>query len=354
MPAEWEPHEATWLVFPHNARDWPGKLAAVRWVYVEIIRHLHRRETICLIVQDAKAEEAAKRLLSRAGIAIARLQFTIHPTDRSWARDSGPTFVIDGADLAAVCWRFNAWAGYANWRRDAALGRAVAARAAAAPLIPRARGKTVVMEGGAIDGNGRGALLTTEECLLSSGRQARNPGLGRDDMERIFEGYLGARKVLWLNRGVAGDDTHGHIDAIARFVGPRTVAAAIETNPKDDNYEPLKENLQRLRAMTDQDGLPLEVVELPMPRPLYFEGLRLPASYVNFYIANGVVLAPTFNDPNDRAALSILAECFPDREVCGIHCVDMVWGFGTIHCAAQQQPSNAAEQVLAIRNSRQP
>ncbi len=354
MPAEWEPHAATWLVFPRNARDWPGKLAAARWVYVEIVRLLHRHETVCLVVHDARAGAAAKRLLSRAGVAIDRVQFTIQPTDRSWARDSGPTFVTGGESLGAVCWRFNAWAKYSDWRRDAALGKVIAARAAAAPLTPRARGKPVVMEGGAIDGNGLGALLATEECLLSAGRQARNPGLGRGDMERIFENYLGARKVLWLNRGIAGDDTHGHIDDIARFVGPRTVAAAIETNPKDENYAPLKENLKRLRAMTDRDGRPLEVVELPMPRPLYFAGVRLPASYANFYIANGVVLAPTFNDPNDRAALAILAECFPGREVCGIHCVDMVWGLGALHCATQQQPLAAAEQGLPIHNSRQP
>ena len=348
MPAEWEPHAATWLVFAHNARDWPGKFAAARWAYVEIIRHLHRRETVFVVVQDAGASEAVKRLLSRAGVAIDRLQFVIHATDRSWARDSGPTFVTGGEGLGAVCWRFNAWAKYADRQRDATLGRAVAKRAGAAALTPRARGKTVVMEGGAIDGNGLGALLATEECLLAGGRQARNPGLGRGDIERLFENCLGARKVLWLDRGIAGDDTHGHIDDIARFVGPRTVAAATETNPKDENYAPLQENLKRLRSMTDQSGRPLEVVELPMPRPLYFAGARLPASYANFYVANGIVLAPTFNDPNDRAALDILAECFPDREVCGIHCVDMVWGFGAIHCATQQQPSIALAPGAAL------
>ncbi len=353
MPAEWEPHAATWLVRPHNARDWPGKLAAVRWVYVEIIRHLHRRETICLVVYDAKTIEAAKRFLSRGGVDIDRVQFIVKRTDRSWARDSGPTFVTDGASLGAVCWRFNAWTKYSNWQHDATLGKFIAKRAMAARLTPKARGKPVVMEGGAIESNGLGTLMTTEECLLSTGRQARNPGLGRGDIERIFENYLGARKVLWLNRGIAGDDTHGHIDDIARFVGPKTVAAATETNPKDENYAPLKENLKRLRSMTDQSGRPLEIVELPMPRPLYFEGIRLPASYANFYIANGIVLAPTFNDPNDRVALGALAECFPDREICGIHCVDMVWGFGTLHCAAQQQPSIAITQGAAFAGASQ-
>ena len=338
MPAEWEPHEATWIVYPRNARDWPGKLSAVRWVYAEIVRLLHRRETVCLVVQDAKARETAGRLLRRAGVDDGRLRFMAQPTDRAWARDSGPTFVTDGERLGAVCWRFNAWARYADWQYDATLGRAAAQRAAALPLTPRARGKAVVMEGGAIDVNGRGTLLAVEECLLSGGRQARNPGLDRGDIERVFADNLGARKVLWLGKGIAGDDTCGHIDDVARFVAPATVAAAVETNPKDANHAPLKENLRRLRSMTDQDGRPLEVVELPMPRPLYFDGVRLPASYANFYVANGVVLAPTFNDPNDRAALRILAECFPDREVCGVHCVDMVWGFGGVHCATQQQP----------------
>ena len=338
MPAEWEPHEATWIVYPRNARDWPGKLSAVCWVYAEIVRLLHRRETVCLVVQDDKAGEAARRLLRRAGVDDGRLRFMAQPTDRAWARDSGPTFVTDGERPAAVCWRFNAWARYADWKRDAALGRAVAERAEALPLTPRAQGKTVVMEGGAIDVNGRGTLLAAEECLLAGGRQARNPGLDRDGIERVFARFLGARKVLWLDKGIAGDDTRGHIDDAARFVGPATVAAAVETNPADENYAPLKENLRRLRSMTDQDGRPLEIVELPMPRPLYFDGVRLPASYANFYVANGIVLAPTFNDPNDRAALRILAECFPGREVCGVHCVDMVWGFGAVHCAAQQQP----------------
>ena len=338
MPAEWEPHEATWIVYPRNARDWPGKLSTVRWVYAEIVRLLHRRETVCLVVQDAKARETAGRLLRRAGVDDGRLRFIAQPTDRAWARDSGPAFVTDGERLGAVCWRFNAWARYADWQRDATLGSAAARRAAALPLTPRARGKAVVMEGGAIDVNGRGTLLAVEECLLCGGRQARNPGLDRGDIERVFADNLGARKVLWLGKGIAGDDTGGHIDDVARFVAPATVAAAVETNPKDANHAPLKENLRRLRSMTDQDGRPLEVVELPMPRPLYFDGVRLPASYANFYVANGVVLAPTFNDPNDRAALRILAECFPDREVCGVHCVDMVWGFGGVHCATQQQP----------------
>ncbi len=339
MPAEWESHEATWLVRPHNARDWPGKLAAIRWVYVEIIRHLHVNETVCLVVQDAKGRDGAKRFLSRSGVDVERLQFVIKRTDRSWVRDSGPTFVTDEGKLRAVSWKFNAWAKYSNWKRDATLGRVIADHAHAELVTPVAKESPVVMEGGAIDSNGLGTLLTTEECLLSTDRQIRNPKLNRDDIEQVFADHLGVRKVLWLGRGIAGDDTHGHVDDIARFVGARVVLAAIESDSSDENCAPLKENLKRLGRATDQDGRSLEVVTLPMPRPLYFDGVRLPASYLNFYVANGLVLVPTFNDPNDRVALGILAECFPDREVCGIHCVDMVWGLGTLHCLTQQQPA---------------
>ena len=339
MPGEWEPHEATWLVRPHNARDWPGKLAAIRWAYVEIIRHLHVHETVCLVVQDAKGRDGAKRFLSRAGVNVERMKFVVKQTDRSWVRDSGPTFVTDGGNLGAACWRFNAWAKYSNWKRDQTLATTIAKHAGAGALLPTANGKPVVMEGGAIDSNGCGTLLTTEECLLSTDHQVRNPHLERRDLEQVFADTLGVRNVLWLGKGIAGDDTHGHVDEVARFIGPSKLVAATETNSKDENYAPLKENLTRLRSMNDQDGRPLELIELPMPRPLYFDGLRLPVSYANFYVANSVVLVPTFNDPNDRVALGILAECFPEREVRGIHCVDMAWGVGTRHCATQQQPT---------------
>ena len=339
MPGEWEPHQATWLVRPHNARDWPGKLAAIRWVYVEIIRHLHTHETVCLVVQDAKGRDAAKRFLSRGGVDVERLQFVIKRTDRSWVRDSGPTFVTDSGKLRAVSWKFNAWAKYSNWKLDATLSGVVANHSGAELVRPEAQGSPVVMEGGAIDSNGQGTVMTTEECLLSTDRQVRNPKFNRAALEQVFAEYLGTRKILWLGRGIVGDDTHGHVDDIARFVGARRVVAASESDSSDENYAPLNENLKRLHRATDQDGRSIEVITLPMPRPLYFDGVRLPASYLNFYIANGLVLVPTFNDPNDRIALSILAECFPDREVCGIHCVDMVWGLGTLHCATQQQPA---------------
>ena len=344
MPAEWEPHDATWLAWPHNHRDWPGKFAAIGWVYVEMVRLLHRHERVFIVVEDARRQERARRQLERAGVDLSRVEFFRFSTDRSWLRDSAPTFVVYGENVAGVCWRFNAWARYGNWKHDRRLNRRIATAVDADVRAPKFGAKAVVLEGGAIDVNGLGTLLTTEECLLT-GARARNPGMTRDDYEKLFVEHLGARHVLWLGQGIAGDDTGGHVDDVARFVGPTTVVTAVEAQRRDENYRPLLDNLQRLQAMTDQDGRALEVVELPMPRPLYFDGRRLPASYANFYIANGTVLVPTFNDPNDRVAMSTIERMFPDREVCGIHAVDFVWGFGTIHCATQQQPRVRAEKT---------
>ena len=337
MPAEWEPHEATWLAWPHHTDDWPGKFAAIPWVVAEIVRHLHRHELVHLVVEDARSGQRASAVLDRVGVDLSRVEFHRFSTDRSWLRDSGPIFVTNGSELGATCWRFNAWARYNNWKKDSLVARKIADAARARAWRPRWRNRPVVLEGGSIDVNGRGTLLTTEECLLGD-KQVRNRGMGREDYEQIFAEYFGVRKVLWLGSGIAGDDTGGHVDDLARFVAPRTVVTVIETNRDDENYHPLRENLRRLRAMKDQGGRPLEVVELPMPRPLFFDGYRLPASYANFYVANQVVLVPTFNDPNDRTALGTLRKLFPDRAVVGIHCVDFVWGFGTIHCSAQQQP----------------
>jgi agmatine deiminase len=337
MPAEWEPHAATWLAWPHNPRDWPGKFGAIPWVYGDIVRHLHRRERVRLVVQDAHHERRARRVLEKVGVDFGQVDFFRFPADRSWLRDSGPIFVRNQSEVAATCWRFNAWAKYDNWHKDAKIPGKIARAANVRAWEPRLDGRRIVLEGGSIDVNGAGALLTTEECLLS-GEQQRNPGLGRDEIEQLFADYLGVRKVLWLGKGIVGDDTHGHIDDLARFVGPRTVVTVVEPDTDDVNHAPLRENLERLQSMTDQDGRPLDIIELPMPRPLYFQGQRLPASYANFYIANGVVLVPTFHDPNDRIALNILAGVFPDREIIGIHSVDYVWGFGTLHCSTQQEP----------------
>jgi len=338
LPAEWEPHAATWLAWPHNRKDWPGKFAPIPLVYAEIIRHLGRRERVELIVDDAAAEAKARRLLVRAGAWSDNVRFHHWPTDRIWVRDSGCTFTKDGPDLGAVRWRFNAWAKYPDFQRDELIGGHMAEAAGANALQARHGARPVVLEGGSIDGNGSGTLLTTEECLLSEVQQ-RNPGLGRAEYEQLFAEHLGVRTVIWLDRGVAGDDTHGHVDDISRFVAPDTVVTVVEPDPSQPNHAPLRENLRRLRAARDQDGNPLRVVELPMPGPVTFGGVALPASYGNFYIANGLVLVPVFNDRNDRLALNILADLFPDREVVGIYAGDLILGFGALHCLTQQQPA---------------
>lgn len=366
MPAEWEPHAATWLAWPHFRGDWPGKFEPILWVYAEIIRNLIRHERVELIVNDAAAEKAARKTLKRAHALNANVRFHRWATNRVWTRDSGCGFVLPnpgakapppsfedlnagpeallhpraaaGSERAAVKWRFNAWAKYPNWKHDEKIGSLMATAAGAQELRPMFGKTRVVLEGGSIDVNGCGSLLTTEECLLSKVQQ-RNPGMKKKDYEKIFAQYLGATHVIWLGSGIVGDDTHGHVDDITRFVSPDTVVTCVDADPASENYEALRENIRRLRDATTEDGKPLATIDLPMPAAVYFEGRRLPASYANFYIANGVVLAPVFNDPNDRVALDILADIFPDREIVPIYCGDLIWGFGAIHCMTQQQPA---------------
>ena len=340
MPAEWEPHAATWIAWPHERSDWPGKFPTIPWVYAEIVRHLVRGERVRILVDDAAAERRAREVLARGGADSSRVEWFRVPTNRGWTRDYGPIFVRrdqDG-DVAMTNWHFNGWAKYANHRLDDAVPDRLARRLRRRQWKPAFGARRLVLEGGSIDVNGRGTLLTTEECLLSP-IQARNPGLDRADVERALGEHLGVQKVLWLGCGIAGDDTHGHVDDIARFVDPHTVVAALEPDSTDANHEPLRENRERLRTMTDQDGAPLRVVALPMPAPVVFDGQRLPASYLNFYIGNEAVLVPTFNDPHDREALATLAELFPTRRVVGIHAVDLVLGLGTLHCLTQQEPA---------------
>jgi agmatine deiminase len=344
MPAEWEPHEATWLAWPHNPEDWPGKFHAIPWVYAEIVRLLSARERVHILVNDARAEGRALTILERAGATLEQVSFHRWLTNRVWTRDSGPIFIRNAAGRVAITnWRFNAWAKYPDWQLDDKVPRRVKELLDLPEWQPEIRiengaKRRLVLEGGSIDTNGQGILLTTEECLLSE-VQARNPGVGRKQMEQAFHDFLGINQVIWLGRGIAGDDTHGHVDDISRFVGPETIVTAVEPDTSDANHEPLAENLQRLKAARTLKGRQFTVVELPLPRRVIFRGQRLPASYANFYIANGLVLAPTFNDPNDRLALNILAEVFPEREVIGIHSVDLVWGLGTLHCMTQQQPA---------------
>ena len=400
MPAEWEPHEATWLAWPHERTDWPGKFAPIPWVYADIVRHLARVERVRILVQDRSEQRAARRILQESGADLSAVEFFVAPTNRGWTRDFGAIFVRksgaasapaapgvilseaknpsasrasranarnavilsagvpnarrscarwgaeperarnllgENPSITALKWRFNAWAKYDDWRKDDAAMSRVLPKLRLPVCEPQYRGRAVVLEGGSIDVNGLGTLLTTEECLLSE-VQARNPGFQRGDWETIFRDYLGATNVLWLGRGIAGDDTHGHVDDLARFVNPTTVVTVAESDRADANYEPLQENLARLREAKNQEGRLLRVETLPMPQPVYFDGQRLPASYANFYIANKIVLVPTFSDPHDRAALNILAALFPDREVIGIAARDLVLGLGTLHCMTQQQP----------------
>ena len=337
-PAEWEPHEATWIAWPHERDDWPGKFAPIPWVYGEIVRQLVQSELVQLLVNHFSTQQKVHSILHRLGVEQGRVRMAHVPTDRVWMRDSGPIFVKDSnGKLSALDWQFNAWAKYPNYQLDDAVPEKLAGFYNWPRVQPQFHGRRIVLEGGSIDGNGAGTMLTTEECLLSD-VQARNPGLSREDYEQIFAEYLGAKKVIWLGRGIVGDDTHGHIDDLARFVSTNTVVAMVEDNPADDNYKPLQENWERLQGATLADGSRLNVVQLPMPAPLFFASRRLPASYANFYIANDRVLVPTFNDANDRIALGILAELFPGRKVIGIHAVDLVWGLGTLHCLTQQQP----------------
>jgi len=329
MPAEWEPHAATWLAWPHESSDWPGKFAPIPWLYGEIVRLLARVERVRILVEHADAEHSVRRILKKCHADLNAVDFFQHPTNRSWTRDTCPLFVKNRAGgIAVTDWKFNGWAKYPNFAADDAVPRFIAKQL----KLPRFE-PGLVLEGGSVDVNGAGKLLTTEECLLSD-VQARNPGFSRREIERSLADYLGATEVIWLGRGIAGDDTHGHIDDIARFTASDTVVAVVEPDKSSANHQPLQENLARLRKRRD-----LRTVTLPCPEPVYFAGQLLPASYANFYIANGLVIAPIFGDPQDRVALNTLARLFQDREVIGIPCRDLVLGLGTLHCMTQQQPA---------------
>jgi len=339
MPAEWEHHEATWLAWPHELSDWPGKFGAIPWAFAEIVRHLARAEEVYLLVENRAAEFRVRAILQKSGVILENVNFLRVPTDRGWMRDSGPISVKSSSgEVAYTHWQFNGWAKYNNYKKDAIAPTKANKTLKRRVWRPEHNGRRVVLEGGSIDVNGRGTLLTTEECLLSR-TQERNPGFTRADYEHVFRSYLGATQVLWLRNGIAGDDTHGHVDDLARFVNPATIVAVVEQDHSDINFAPLQENLALLKSMKNPDGRAFRIETLPMPAPVFFEGQRLPASYANFYIANKIVLVPTFNDPNDRIALNTLSNLFPDREVVGIACRDLVLGLGTIHCMTQQQPS---------------
>ena len=342
MPAEWEPHRATWISWPHHEPDWPGKLGPIPWVYAEIARVLAEHEPVEILCHSDDVREAARAALAAHGVRADRTRLHVVPTDRVWLRDSAPTGVIDAnGGVVLISWAFNAWAKYDNWKQDVLVGAAIA-KATRLPIVEPTRddtGERIVLEGGGIEVNGGGALLVTEEWLLSA-QQVRNAGLRREDYERIFARWLGASRTIWLGEGCVGDDTHGHVDDIARFVDRDTVVLAVERDPSDDNHSRSMDNLRRLELASRAPGQqPLRIVTLPFPRAVMMNGERLPASYANFYIANGVVLVPTFNDPNDRIALNALTELMPSHQVVGIHAVDLVWGLGTLHCLTQQEPA---------------
>lgn len=340
LPAEWEKHKSTILCWPHQKDDWPGKFMPIPWVYTEIIKNIVPGEIVRLIVQSKKDEQKVSNYLQRAHVDLSNVKFIVKKTDRGWMRDSSPAFVKNTEKIEAVRFMFNGWAKYSNWKRDKNIPAAVVKSANLNMIDALYNNKLVVLEGGAIDTNGKGTLITTEECLLDKEIQVRNPGLTKKkDYERIFKKYLGISNTIWLGKGIAGDDTHGHVDDLCRFVKKDTLVLCRAEKSDTDNYDNLEENFQRLKNVKLEDGSIPNVIELPMPKPLYFEGLRLPASYANFYISNNAVLVPTFNDANDRIALNTIKRFFPERNVVGIHSVDLVWGLGTIHCLSHEEPA---------------
>lgn len=339
LPAEWGPHGATWLVWPQNVSDWPGKFQKIKFVYREIVTHLSESEKVKIIVNPGEARNRAESFLKKAAVDLANIELYECATDRSWIRDSGPFFVReDSVELSLLDFEFNGWAKYPEWENDNLIPGFIAETLDIDSKSPTHLGRKIVLEGGSIDVNGEGSLITTKQCLLSVDKQVRNPSFEKKDYEEVFSEYLGATNVLWLNGGIEGDDTNGHVDDICRFTDPATVVLSMENNPEDPNCSPLRENLEILRDLRLEDGGKIEIVPLPMPSPLFFEGERLPATYANFYISNEKVLVPTYNDPKDREALGVLSELFPKKHVVGIDCVDLAWGFGAIHCMTKEEP----------------
>jgi agmatine deiminase len=337
FPAEWEKQRGILLCFPQNGKDWPGKYQAIQWAFVEFIKKVATYETVYLLVANEQLKGKAHEMLERAHVNTSQIHYILQKTNRSWMRDSGPILVeTSNGSLEAISFNFNGWAKYPNHLLDKQVPAAVA-KALNIPMTTATyKGKPVVLEGGGIDVNGKGTLLTSEECLLHPSIQVRNPGFTKADYEAVFEEYLGVTNIIWLGEGIQGDDTHGHIDDLCRFVNEDTIITVVESDKKDVNYKPLQDNLQRLKVAKLENGKSPNIVELPMPQKLMFENIRIPPSYANFLIINDAVLVPTFNDPNDRIALNTLATCFPNRAIIGISSIDLIWGFGTLHCLSQQ------------------
>ncbi len=338
--AEWVNHEATWLSYPHNRLDWPGKFSPIQWVFTEIIKFVSRDEIVRLVVKDLNQKRKAENSLKKVGVNLDKIDFIVTPTDRGWMRDCGPCFVKKGAFKSIVNFKFNGWAKYNNYLKDDSIPNIAAKHLSLDIENAIFKNVNVILEGGAIDVNGIGSLLTSEECLLDKITQVRNEGFTRNNYNELFKKYFNVSNVIWLNKGISGDDTHGHIDDVCRFVNEESIILVREKNPNDLNYPILEENWEIIQDIKLENGLKPNVIELPMPSPLYFDNIRLPASYANFYISNHAVLVPTFNDPNDRLALNILSDIFPNKKVIGIHSLDLVWGLGTLHCLTHDEFSN--------------
>lgn len=336
---EWTRHEATWIGWPYNKSDWPGKFSLIPYVYAEIVKYISRGEKVRIFVQSKEHKLKAEKVLKDCDVSLSNVEFFIKKTDRGWLRDSGPVFVKNLNEIVALDFKFNAWAKYDDYKLDDKIPSFISQKLNLKRIVAEHNGKQVVLEGGSIDTNGKGTLITTEECLLDDKVQTRNPSFTKQDYFEIFKKYFGVSNVIWLGKGIVGDDTHGHVDDLCRFVNENTVVLVSEENSSDENYNLLNENRERLQNISLPNGSKLKVVSLPMPSPQIFKMQRLPASYANYYISNYTVLVPTFNDPNDRVALGILSELFPDRKVIGIHSVDLVWGLGTLHCLTKEQPA---------------
>jgi len=336
---EWSKHEATWIGWPYNKSDWPGKFSPIPYVYAEIVKYISCGEKVRIFVQSKEHKLKAEKVIKDSNGTLTNVEFFIKKTDRGWLRDSGPMFVKEGKQTVAVDFKFNAWAKYDDYKLDDKIPQFISEKLKLKKVIAEHNGKQVVLEGGAIDTNGKGTLITTEECFLDEKIQTRNPGFTKSDYFEIFKKYFGVTNVIWLGKGIIGDDTHGHVDDLCRFVNEDTVVIVSEENPSDENYKLLHENKERLKNIFLPNGSKLNVVSLPMPSPQIFKGQRLPASYANFYSSNYAVLVPTFNDPKDRIAIGILSELFPERKVIGIHSVDLIWGLGTLHCLTKEQPA---------------
>ena len=338
FPAEWEKQQGILLCFPHNGNDWPGKYGAIQWAFVEFIKKVATYEQVFLVVDSAKHQNKVMEMLEMATVNLKKVVFIIQKTNRSWMRDSGPIIIKNGKNREALNFNFNGWAKYSNYKLDRKVPKAIS-EVLEVPLTQVVyKGKPVVLEGGALEVNGKGTLITSEECLLHPKVQVRNANFTKTDYEAIFKEYLGVTNTIWVGDGIIGDDTHGHIDDLCRFVDVETIVTVVESDPKHKNYKALQDNLARLEKAKLEDGRSPKIITLPMPKDILFEGLTLPASYANFLILNKCVLVPTFNDAADRIALNTIASCFPDREVIGISAIDLIWGFGTLHCLSQQIP----------------